>query len=517
MAVEQCRNLILVLGDQLSPALSSLAGCDPARDIVLMCEVAEETGYVRHHQKKLVLILSAMRHFAEELRALGHRVCYRQLDAPDNRGSFTGELIRAVEAFEPERIIVTEPGEYRVLEAMREWATQTGRPVEIRPDDRFLCSHETFQVWATGRREMVMEFFYRDMRRRTGLLMEGDKPVGGRWNFDSENRKPAKPDLFRPKRPRFSPDAITRAVMDLVTNRFGDHMGTVDGFFFPVTRQQAEEAADRFLDDFLPHFGDTQDAMLRGDPFLNHSLLSFSINIGLLEPMALCRAAERAYLEGRAPINAVEGFIRQIIGWREYVRGIYWLHMPDYVSMNFLAAGRPLPSFFWTGETNMNCLATVIRETIDNAYAHHIQRLMVTGNFAMLAGLDPHALHEWYLEVYADAFEWVEVPNVIGMSQFADGGIMGSKPYAASGAYISKMSDYCESCAYDVRRKTGEGACPFNALYWDFLDRNAEKLSRNHRLAQPYAAWRRMDDSQRDSYRRSARLFLEQLDAGSDV
>lgn len=362
-----------------------------------------------------------------------------------------------------------------------------------------------------------MEFFYRDMRRRTGLLMDGDKPVGGRWNFDAENRNPAKPDLFRPERPQFPADDTTRAVMDMVEARFAGHMGTVEGFNLPVTRADAERAADLFMTRFLPGFGETQDAMLRGDPFLNHSLLSPAINLGLLDPLDLCRQAERAYLEGHAPLNAVEGFIRQIIGWREYVRGVYWLFMPDYARSNVLEARRPLPDFFWTGRTGMACLSTVIGETIDNAYAHHIQRLMITGNFAMLAGLDPHAVHEWYLEVYADAFEWVELPNVIGMSQFADGGRLGSKPYAAGGAYISRMSDYCGTCRYDVKRKTGEGACPFNALYWDFLDRNGEKLSGNRRLAQPYATWRRMDEAQRDGYRRSARMFLDRLDGGGDV
>ncbi|MCA0256818.1 MAG: cryptochrome/photolyase family protein [Proteobacteria bacterium] len=512
-----CRNLIFILGDQLSPAISSLEGANPARDIILMVEVAEETTYVRHHRKKLVLILSAMRHFADELRGLGYRVDYIRLDTPDNNGSFTGELLRAVDRHQPERIIVTEAGEWRVLEAMRGWAEQTALPVEISTDTRFLASHTEFRQWAEGRRDLTMEFFYRQMRRKTGLLMEGDQPVGGRWNFDAENRKAAKPDLFRPAHPRFAPDAITLEVMTLVDQRFAGHMGHASGFSWGVTRADAERAADTFIADFLPGFGETQDAMLKDDPFLNHSLLSFYINIGLLDPLALCRAAERAYFEGRAPLNAVEGFIRQIIGWREYVRGIYWLLMPGYETRNFLEAKRPLPAFFWTGETRMACLATVIGETIENAYAHHIQRLMITGNFALLAGLDPHAVHEWYLEVYADAFEWVELPNVIGMSQFADGGVLATKPYAASGAYIDRMSDYCHGCHYDVKRKTGEGACPFNALYWDFLDRHQARLSRNHRLAQPYATWRRMEEAQRQTYRQSAAQFLQKLDAGEPV
>ncbi|NVD39935.1 cryptochrome/photolyase family protein [Ensifer sp. HO-A22] len=512
-----CRNLIFILGDQLSPEISSLSGADPRRDVVLMCEVAQETTYVRHHRKKIVLILSAMRHFACELRARGFEVRYVHLDEANNSGSFTGELKRAVETLRPHRVTVTEPGEWRVMQAAKLWQSEIGIPVDIRQDNRFLCSHAEFAHWANGRRELTMEFFYREMRRKTGLLMQGDAPLGGRWNFDCENRKPAKPDLFRPERIRFEPDATTCQVAQLVEARFHGHMGTPEGFHLAVTRADAERAANAFLTDFLPEFGATQDAMLKDDPYLHHSLLSSYINLGLLDPLALCHAAERSYLEGRAPLNAVEGFIRQIIGWREYVRGVYWRFMPDYAERNFLAASRPLPEFFWTGRTNMACLATVISETIATAHAHHIQRLMVTGNFAMIAGLDPHAVHEWYLEVYADAYEWVELPNVIGMSQFADGGLLGSKPYAASGAYISRMSDYCDACRYDVRRKTGEGACPFNALYWDFLDRNIDRLSTNRRLAQPYAAWARMNESMKSEYRLSANAFLKKLDDGLDV
>ena len=512
-----CRNLIFVLGDQLSPDISSLTDFDAKRDAILMTEVMHEATYVRHHKQKIAFIFSAMRHFAEELREKGFRDRYVVLDDAENTGSFRTELKRAVEALSPQRVVVTEPGEWRVLEDIKGWGQFVGLPVEVRDDTRFLCSHAAFRDWAHSRRELTMEFFYREMRRRTGLLMEGDVPAGGRWNFDSENRKPAAPDLLRPKRRGIKPDRVTREVIGLVAARFGDHIGRLDGFSFAVTRADAHAMQDTFMADHLPHFGETQDAMLADDPVLNHALLSFYINIGFLDPLAVCRAAEREYLEGKAPLNAVEGFIRQIIGWREYVRGVYWLKMPDYVDSNFFGNSRRLPDFFWTADTRMACLATVIGETIENAYAHHIQRLMVTGNFAMLAGIGPQAVHEWYLEVYADAYEWVELPNVIGMSQFADGGILGSKPYAASGNYISKMSDYCEHCSYDVKRKTGNGACPFNALYWDFLDRNSDILSGNRRLAQPYATWRRMSDAQRQEYRTSAARFLKRLDAGEKV
>lgn len=511
------RNLIFILGDQLTLEMSSLDGADPTQDIILMCEVMEEATYVQHHKLKIALIFSAMRHFADELRNAGFTVRYTQLDDPENSGGFTGELKRGVRATGPSCVIVTEAGEWRVLDAMNSWQSDLGIPVEIRTDSRFLCSGKGFRAWAAGRRSLTMEYFYRDMRRKTGLLMNGDKPVGSRWNFDAENRKPAQPDLFRPKHPEFRPDRVTAEVLDLVERSFPSNMGSTKNFSFAVTGAQALDAADAFIRDFLPHFGETQDAMLIEEPFLNHALLSFYINIGLLNPLALCRAAERAYFEGNAPLNAVEAFIRQIIGWREYIRGIYWLKMPGYEKSNVFEAHRPLPDFFWSGDTDMACMATVIKQTIAHAYAHHIQRLMVVGNFSMLAGLDPHLVHCWYLEVYADAFEWVELPNVIGMSQFADGGFMASKPYASSGAYISRMSNYCDGCRYDVSKKTGKDACPFNALYWDFLDRNAGTLSSNHRLAQIYASWHRMDHQKKVAYRDSAASFLQKLDAGERV
>lgn len=515
--MKRCRRLIYIFGDHLSHRISSLDGADPQRDIVLMCEVAEETTYVKHHKKKIVLILSAMRHFADELRIRGFSVRYVQLDDADNSGSFTGELSAAVAILSPDCVVVTEPGEWRVGQDVSRWQSMFGVPVSIRPDRRFLCSREEFTAWADERRTLTMEFFYRRMRRKTKLLMRGDDPVGGRWNFDSENRAPAKPDLFRPARLKFKPDTTTREVIDLVEQRFAGHMGTAKDFNFAVTSSDARDAAEVFNRDFLPFFGETQDAMLRDDALLNHSVLSPYLNLGLLDPLELCKSAERAYLDGDAPLNAAEGFIRQIIGWREYVRGMYWRFMPEYASSNFFKASRPLPDFFWTGKTAMACLATTISDTIDNAYAHHIQRLMVTGNFAMLAGLDPFALHEWYLEVYADAIEWVELPNVIGMSQFADGGSLGSKPYCASGSYISRMSDYCEGCRYDVRSKTGKSACPFNFLYWDFLDRHVQDLSANRRLQHSYATWRRMTQDRRNEYRQSARAFLQRLDEGLDV
>lgn len=504
-------DLILVLGDQLSPNIASLNTSDQARDVVLMAEVADEATYVSHHKKKLAFVFSAMRHHAEKLKASGWRVRYIRLDDPDNTGSICGEVMRAVQDLSAKKLRVVEPGEYRLKSSLATLTDQAGIELTMMEDDRFICSHAEFRDWAEGRKQLRMEFFYREMRRKTGLLMSGNKPEGGRWNFDAENRKPARSDLFMPRPLSVEPDALTEEVLALVENKFAENFGKLRPFRLAVTAEGAHEAMECFVEQALPRFGDYQDAMLEGEPFLYHSVLAQYINAGLLNPLAVCRRVERAYYDGHAPLNAVEGFIRQIIGWREYVRGIYWLKMPGYTSENFLEAKRSLPEFYWTGETDMACMAAAIMQTRDEAYAHHIQRLMVTGNFALLAGIDPHAIHIWYLAVYADAYEWVEAPNVIGMSQFADGGLLGSKPYAASGNYINKMSNHCGTCRYDVKQKTGGDACPFNSLYWDFLIRNKGKLRGNPRLAQIYRTWDRMGNDKKRAYLDSARAILNAL------
>lgn len=510
--------LRIVLGDQLTPNLPLLREGDPARDVVLMAEVMAEARYVHHHKKKLIFIFSSMRAFAQELRAAGWQVDYVTLDDPANSGSLTGEVVRAAARHNPRQIVTMAAAEHRVLALQGEWASRAKCPLLCLDDPRFICSRDQFASWAKGRKTLRMEFFYREMRRKTGLLMEGDQPAGGRWNFDAENRKAPPGALLIPERLRFTPDAEVQAVKEMVDQRFPDHFGTSQHFEYPVKRPDAEAAAHCFMAHSLPLFGDFQDAMLRGHKFLFHSVLSPLINVGLLDPLALCRAAEAEWKAGRAPLNAVEGFIRQIIGWREYVRGIYWLRGADYVQSNALAARRPLPAMYWTGETRMACMAAAIGQTRDEAYAHHIQRLMVTGNFALLAGIDPHALHEWYLAVYMDAFEWVEAPNTIGMSQFADGGLLASKPYAASGAYINRMSDYCSSCAYRVAEKVGSTSCPLNALYWDFLARNRARLKGNPRLAQAYSTYDRIKTETRDAMTRRARDFLALIDAkGTDA
>ena len=500
--------LRLVLGDQLHPRLATLRDLDPARDVVLMVEAADETTYVRHHKQKVAFVLAAMRHFAAELEAAGVAVDYVRLDAPGNTGSFTGELARACARHAPERVVVTEPGEWRVRAMMDAWPDALRVPVEVREDDRFLCPLAVFARFAERHPDLRMETFYRAMRRRTGYLMRDGAPVGGRWNLDRENRRRLPAAHAAPERLRFPPDSVTREVLDLVAARCGDHFGDLEPFGWPVTRADALAALAHFVADCLPGFGDYQDAMRAGAPFLHHALLSVPLNAGLLTPEEVCEAAVRAYAEGAAPLNAVEGFVRQIIGWREFVRGLYWLHGPDYATTNHLGATRDLPWFYWSGETAMNCLAQTVRDTRAHAYAHHIQRLMITGNFALLAGLAPAQVEEWYLVVFADAYEWVELPNTHGMVLFADGGIAGSKPYAASGAYIDRMSDYCRDCAYDVRAKAGAGACPFNLLYWDFLIRHEDRLAGNPRLAMPYRTLAAMSPARRAQVRADAARFL---------
>ncbi|MCB1419556.1 MAG: cryptochrome/photolyase family protein [Notoacmeibacter sp.] len=504
--------LRLVLGDQLTRDLATLRDIDAERDVVLLVEVGEETTYVPHHKQKIAFILSAMRHFSAALSDEGFRVDHVRLTDEANTHSFTGEVKRALKRHKLTRLVVTEPGEWRVRQMMEEWEAWPDVEVEVRDDDRFLCSRDRFAWLKSARKTGRMEFFYREMRKATGLLMAGDQPEGGQWNFDHDNRKPLPPDFVSPKRLRFEPDAVTRDVIALVDERFAGHFGTLDQFGWPVSRKDALEALDHFIAECLPLFGDYQDAMKDGADFLCHSLLSPCLNAGLLTAREVCEAAVAAYEKGNAPLNAVEGFVRQILGWREFVRGIYWSEMPDYAATNHLSAKRNLPAFYWTGETDMRCMAECIRTTRDHAYAHHIQRLMVTGNFALLTGIEPAQIEEWYLAVYADAYDWVELPNVHGMVMHADGGLLGSKPYAASGAYINRMSDHCGSCRYKVSQKEGPDACPFNYLYWNFLIENEDVLARNARMAMPYKTLQRMGPERRREIMQDSARFLTSIE-----
>ena len=501
--------LVLVLGDQLTPDVAALRAADKARDVVVMAEVMGEGTSVPHHPQKIALILAAMRKFAAALEEEGWRVAYSRLDDGENSQTISGELLRRAAEFGASEVIATKPGEWRVLRNLEEL------PVAVRvlEDDRFICSETEFAAWAEGRKQLRMEWFYREMRRKTGLMMEGDQPAGGQWNFDHDNRKPAKADLLRPRPRDFAPDAVVEEVLALVEARFS-HFGRLRPFRWATDRAGALAALAEFVEERLPRFGEEQDAMLEGEAYLSHAVISPYMNIGLLGPMEVCRAVEEAWQAGKVPIQAAEGFIRQVIGWREYVRGIWALKGPAYLEGNALGHSRKLPWFYWGGETGMACMKASVGQTRDLAYAHHIQRLMVTGNFALLAGVAPSEVHEWYLSVYVDAFEWVEAPNTLGMSQFADGGLLGSKPYVSSGAYIDRMSDYCGGCHYRVKEKVGERACPFNLLYWHFLDRHRERFRPNPRMAQMYRVWDGMDEGHREAVLAGAEAVLGRLDRG---
>jgi deoxyribodipyrimidine photolyase-related protein len=502
--------LILVLGDQLSNDLASLRDVQDG-DVAMMAEVRNEAQYVHHHPQKIAIFFSAMRKFAAQFETIP--LLYSKLDDEETAPTMAGEVLRRAAQTGAREVVVVRPGDWRLTAELEALPI----PVKMLADDRFLCPPEVFTAWADGRKQLRMEYFYRDMRRRTGILMEGDQPAGGQWNFDHDNRKPAKPDLLRPKPLQFKPDAVVEEVLVIVEREFPNHFGTLRPFHWPTDRTQALEALDHFIAHSLPRFGDEQDAMLTGDPVLSHSLLSPCINLGLLSPLEVCQRAEAAYDAGAAPLNAVEGFIRQILGWREYMRGIWTLAGPDYTASNALNHNAALPPAYWGAPTKMACVKAAVAQTRDLAYAHHIQRLMVTGNFALLAGVSPQAVEEWYHAVYIDAVEWVEAPNVIGMSQFADGGALGSKPYVSSGSYINKMSDYCKGCAYKVKDRTGPDACPFNLLYWQFLDRHRNRFSANPRMGQMYRTWDKMDAAHRETVLREAAAVLDRLRAGEVV
>lgn len=489
-------NLCLVLGDQLSHDLASLKATS-ANDPVLMLEVAREATHVPSHAQRTVLFLSAMRHFAAELKAAGRVVDYVSLDDPENTHTFEGEISRAIRRHRATRLIFTRPGEHRVLAEITRALDHAGCKAEMLEDDHFLTTPAQFAAWAKGRKSLTMEYFYREQRRRLGYLMEGDTPLGGEWNYDKDNRRPfgkSGPSPRPPRPPHSPPDAVTREVMHMVARRFPDAPGSVEGFAWPVTRDAALAALCHFIDTRLADFGPYEDAMWQGEPFLYHSALSPLLNLHLLSPRECCDAAIEAFLRGRAPLASVEGFIRQLIGWREFVRGVYCIEGPDYERRNFLGESGTLPEFYWTGDTDMNCLKTCIGEVRERAYGHHIQRLMVTGNFALLAGVHPRHVSDWYLGMYADGVDWATLPNALGMVMHADGmrdeqgrvvrlPVVGTKPYAAGGAYINKMSNYCRSCRYDPAKRVGDDACPFTTMYWDFMRRHRDYLSKNTRTS----------------------------------
>ncbi len=485
---------------------------DPEQDSLLMGELADEASYITHHIQKIILIFSAMRHAAAELESAGWRMDYHRFEPDSGIRSFSDLVRHRLDQGDIDEVVVSWPGEWRVLDELRGWEKAFGIPVTVLPDSRFLSPLDEFEAWARDRKQLRMELFYRTMRRRTGYLMEGDQPVEGKWNFDQENRRAWKGEPAAVSPMRFTPDEVVEQVMADLAGSVKS-CGSAEGFDWPVTRAQARRGLTRFIDLALPHFGDYQDAMRDDEDYLFHARISSSLNLGLLSATEVCDAAEAAWREGRAPINAVEGFIRQIIGWREYIRGIYWMEMPHYAERNALANKQPLPDWYWTGETRMHCLASTIRATMKNGYAHHIQRLMVTGNFALLLGIVPKEVSDWYLGVYTDAYEWVELPNVLGMAMHADNGLLASKPYAASGKYIQRMSNYCSGCRYSVKETTGESACPFNTLYWDFLIRHRQRFEQNHRMRMMYKNVDRKPEEERAEIGRRARWLRENIES----
>jgi deoxyribodipyrimidine photolyase-related protein len=488
------RHLVLILGDQLNRDASAWDGFDPAQDLVWMCEARAEATHVPSSRQRTALFLSAMRHFAQQLRAEGVPLHYVE----QHPGGLDDALAATLREHTVDRIVLTEPGEWRVRELLERTAREAGVEIEFREDRHFLCSHTQFRAHAKGRKQLRMEYFYREMRQRLGVLMEGaarDQPAGGQWNFDADNREAfgrEGPGLVPPPL-RFEPDAVTTQVMALVNAQQPPAPGRLERFGWPVTREKALAALEDFITHRLADFGRYQDAIWGGQPWLYHAMISSSLNLKLLDPREVIAAAEGAWRAGQVPLASAEGFIRQILGWREYVRGVYWLRMPAYADLNALDAHEALPAFYWTGRTDMRCLADAIGQTLEHGYAHHIQRLMVTGLYALLLGVAPREVHAWYLAVYVDAVEWVELPNTLGMSQHADAGPpqgptpppgpMASKPYIATGQYIGRMSDHCRGCRFDPAQRTGERACPFTTLYWDFLARHQVRLARNPRMA----------------------------------
>ena len=485
---------VWILGDQLSPRISSLQKLIPGDCVILMIESLEHCRRLPFHKQKLTLVLSAMRHFADELRSLGYEVDYHKVQP-----SFSSALKKHLEQYQPQRMRLMDSAEFGVAESLAAKARGHGVDVEITPNNLFVSNKEEFQRESKGKRSRVMEPFYRKMRERTGILMQDGRPAGEKWNFDAQNRKPASANLEYPPIPKCKPDAITKEVIAYVTKNFPDHFGHADGFIWPVTRAAAESFLDDFLKYRLAQFGPYQDAMVMGERVLFHSLLSPLLNLGLLDPLEVCRRAERYYADGKVPLNSVEGFIRQILGWREFVYQVYHWRMPDYANMNNLDAGLALPAFYWNADTAMRCVREAVEALREDGINHHIQRLMITGNFALIAGIRPQEVNDWYWLAYVDAHQWVVTPNVLGMALYADGGVLGTKPYAASANYISRMSNYCRHCRYDPKQVTGNSACPFNTLYWDFLARNDALLRKNARMA---LAYRNLDRRKSDDLKR---------------
>ncbi len=490
--------LRLILGDQLNPRHSWYQTTDDNIVYALM-EVRQETDYVLHHVQKILAFFAAMRAFAQWLRKKGYRVEYLHLDDPDNRQDFETNLKHLVKKHRIRRFEYQQPDEYRLDAQLKAMAADLPIEAEVFDSEHFLTGREDVAKMFAGKKRYLMERFYREMRTQHDILLEGGKPVGGKWNYDVSNRKRYDGKVPIPVPKRFQNDVsdIVKMLTSMKVRHFGRTTGST--LLWPVTRRQALAQLKHFLDEGLPHFGTYQDAMTVDGWSLFHSRISFALNVKLLDPLEVIQAAVQRWEDDPDGITIaqVEGFVRQILGWREYMRGIYWAFMPEFENKNFFAHKGKLPDYYWTGDTRMHCLAQAIGQSLDYAYAHHIQRLMITGNFALLSGVHPDEVDAWYLGVYVDAIQWVEMPNTRGMSQFAEGGLIATKPYVSSANYIHKMSDYCPGCFYDHKRRHGDKACPFNSLYWHFLDRHRKLLSTNPRMGTMYRVLDRMETGER--------------------
>ena len=509
---KRLRHLVIVLGDQLDANSAAFDSFDAAQDAVWMAEVPHEATQVWSSKSRIAMFLAAMRHFRDALCERGIRVHYRTLGEHPH-ATLEAALLADLALLAPAAVIAVTPGEWRLAQSLPKACVEAGFEWIERDDRHFLASREDFADWAKGRREFRMEYFYREMRRRHDVLMDKDKPEGGRWNFDADNRESfgAKGPGLKPAPLAFPPDATTRATLETVERHFGAHPGDLAAFDWPVTQDDASAALADFVKHRLPLFGRYQDALWEGDPWIYHSRLSAAMNLKLLDPRDVIEAALSAWRAGDAPLAAVEGFVRQVLGWREFIRGMYWLRMPEFLDDNALDAREPLPGFYWTADTPMRCMADALGQTLKLGYAHHIQRLMVTGLFAQLVGVEPRQVHQWYLAVYVDAVEWAELPNVLGMSQYADGGRMVSKPYVASGKYIERMGNHCKGCRFDPAKAVGEDACPFTTLYWNFLERHRERFERHPRTALQWKNLSRKTDADRAAIGQAATALRQRL------
>lgn len=502
----------MVLGDQLNPNHSWFAEV-PSDTWILMAEMHQETQYVKHHAQKVIGIFAAMRDFANRLSSQGFKVLYVKISDEESRLSLPALLELMCSRHGIERIQIQYPDEWRLDEQLKSWAQTAALKVEWFDSEHFLTQREDAALMYKSSRQWLMERFYRTMRKKHQVLMEPDgQPVGGDWNLDAENRKPWKGQPAEPHdaRPMHNHQAIWQEIQSAGVRTFGEPCET--DFRWPLNREEALNQWRQFVEVSLPYFGDFEDAFHTQHHRLFHSLISFALNTKMLHPMEMIRDVEAAFHKGDVPLNAAEGYIRQILGWREYVRGYYWAHMPTLTKANYFEHDTPLPSWFWTGETQMLCVRTSLQQSLHTAYAHHIQRLMVIGNFALLAKLNPQELHEWYLGVYMDAFEWVEAPNTLGMSQSATGNTLATKPYVSSAAYLHKMGNACATCHYKRQERYGEDACPFNALYWNFFTEHKAKLHNNPRLGMVYRQIERMNSDERSQIQQQAQHWLKHLE-----